>query len=853
MSKACSAIAITGQGISLLLLCSVPIVQPQHVLAAPEQHPTLDKPHAHPATTVTDWRAQIEADLVKVTNVQIEATAAGLSVQLNTAAGQLTTPQIKSIGNQLIAEIDNAILEDPQGFQSIDPAPDITEVTVIQATPTQIRVQVTGVGLAPIAQVTVETEGLALIVTPTTDEAETEITVTAERSQTDYFAPQAAGTRTDTALRDIPQSIQVLPKEVLKDQQITRLDEALRNVSGITGDTTEGAGFQFSLRGFSAAKVLRNGFSLSGSDALSNTGLVTLPETANLEQIEVLKGPSSILYGEINPGGVINLVTKTPTSQPLYEAEVQVGSRTFFRPRIDFSDALTQDGQLRYRLNALIQRDEGFRDYDQNIQREFVAPVLSWDIGERTNLTLDFEYLHDQRPNDSGLLAFGRGVVDVPRERIVGEPDDVVDRDFITTGYTFKHQFNDNWSVRSAFRYSKQDYLSNFFLPLNFNEATGLVARINGSTDWFQDYLGLQTEVTGKFKTGPIQHTLLFGVDLSQDRSDIDARVNFAPSLLDIFNPVYGTPTRLSFNEFATVARAQDVTTRRLGILLQDQIKVLDNLQFVVGGRYDIVDQQVTNSPSLFDPAGRQGEQTVDAFTPRVGVVYQPIPELSLYSSYAQSFTPSASTTAAGDFLVPETGEGFEVGLKAEVVPDKLFATLAYFNITKQNVATPDPNALGVFNAFVATGEQQSQGIELDLSGEILPGWNVIASYAYTDAEVTQDNVIPIGNQLTGIPKHSANLWTTYTLQQGDLQGLGFGIGFTFASDRQGDLNNSFVLNDYFITNAAIFYQRQRLRLAVNFKNIFNVNYIQGTPISRIRGIEPGEPFTVIGSITYQF
>ncbi|ASC72640.1 ferrichrome outer membrane transporter domain protein [Halomicronema hongdechloris C2206] len=207
----------------------------------------------------------------------------------------------------------------------------------------------------------------------------------------------------------------------------------------------------------------------------------------------------------------------------------------------------------------------------------------------------------------------------------------------------------------------------------------------------------------------------------------------------------------------------------------------------------------------------------------------------------------------AGDLLPPEDGEGFEIGLKTELFDQRLVATLAYFDITRQNVATADPTAPPFLNASIATGEQRSQGVELDISGEILPGWNVIANYAYTDARVTADNRFPVGNGLIGIPEHSANLWTTYTLQDGDLAGLGFGLGFNYVGERPGDLDNSFRLDEYFITNAAIFYERADWQLALNFKNLFDTDYIQGTPISRVRGIEPGEPFTIIGSFSLTF
>ncbi|MBE9170516.1 TonB-dependent receptor [Pleurocapsales cyanobacterium LEGE 06147] len=298
-------------------------------------------------------------------------------------------------------------------------------------------------------------------------------------------------------------------------------------------------------------------------------------------------------------------------------------------------------------------------------------------------------------------------------------------------------------------------------------------------------------------------------------------------------------------------ARDEQIETTRVGIYLQDQISFTENLILLGGLRYDNVDQDLNISGLAFGNIDQS--QNPDAFTPRIGLVYQPIPTVSLYTSYSQSFTPGTETSAEGDFLEPEEGEGFEVGIKAEIIPNQLIATLAYFDITRQNVASPDPDFPGLNNVFVATGEQNSQGIEFDLTGEILPGWRAIASYAYIDAEVTEDEVIPIGNDLVGIPEHSASLWTTYTLQTGNLEGLGFGIGFNFVGERPGDLDNSFQLDDYFLTNAAIFYERENLRLAVNFKNIFDVDFIQGTPFSRLRNIEVGEPFTVIGSVSVQF
>lgn len=206
--------------------------------------------------------------------------------------------------------------------------------------------------------------------------------------------------------------------------------------------------------------------------------------------------------------------------------------------------------------------------------------------------------------------------------------------------------------------------------------------------------------------------------------------------------------------------------------------------------------------------------------------------------------------TANGDTLEPERAEGFEVGVKAEFLEGKLLTTLAYFDISKRNVATSDPN-----NAFfsVTTGKQRSNGIEFDVVGEILPGWNIIANYAYTNARVAQDNTIPVGNRLFNSPYNSAGLWTTYQIQEGNLEGLGFGLGFNYVGDRAGDLENTFEIDSYFVTNIAIFYEKNDWRVGLNLNNLFNVNYISSTNNSRLFGNSPGQLFSVVGGISVKF
>lgn len=847
--------------IAPLMLCEVRATQAQNLTK-----PAIEA-SPQPATTVNEWLRQIaQASVAQITAVQLNPTSTGIEVILETA-GQLE-PTTSVVDDALIVDIPNAVLTKStkrtevssgrtltadEEFQAANPTEGIALVTATNLPNNRVRVAITGTTAPPTASVRASEGAIVLSVTASAaetandEEEEIEIIVTGEQEDDNYFVPDAStATRTDTPLRDIPQSIQVIPEQVLEDQQVIRLDEALNNVSGVTfGGTTGNVTQNFNIRGFNNAPVLQDGFRQFGG--IRNN----FSNTTNLERIEVLKGPAAILYGQIEPGGAINLVTEQPLAEPFYEAELEVGNRELFRPQIDFSGPLTEDGRLRYRLNALYQHEDSFRNFDQDFERFFIAPVVSWQISDRTDLTVQFEYTDEEAPLDTGLVAVGNGVVDVPFERIFGESDDLVDTRFLNVGYNLEHRFSDNWRLRNAFRYTNQDNINTGLIPFGFDEDTGILDRFLGQQNFDIENYSLQTNVVGEFATGSIDHTLLFGVDLNRsDDREFTKLDSDNPRLINVFDPVYGASDGIDFDALPS---AIDISIQadRLGIYLQDQIEFSDNLILLAGVRYDTVSQNTVNDPTDSDPNRSETNQNDDAWTPRVGIVYQPIPEISLYASYSQSFTPNTETTTAGDPLEPERGEGFEVGVKTELLEGRLAATLAYFDITRQNVATPDPND---FFSVVATGEQQSRGVELDVIGEILPGWNIIASYAYIDGEVTADtDPTLIGNRLFNAPEHSASLWTTYEIQQGDLQGLGFGVGFDFVGEREGDLANSFQVDSSFLTNAAIFYRRNNWRLALNVKNLFDNDYIAATNNTKTYAIEPGAPFTIIGSLSVQF
>uniref|UniRef100_UPI0030DBA65A TonB-dependent siderophore receptor n=1 Tax=Oculatella sp. LEGE 06141 TaxID=1828648 RepID=UPI0030DBA65A len=803
-------------------------------------------PSTHsPATTVTDWIAQLETSLVQITGVQVEETATGLQIVLETVDGDLAVSETQSIGNALIVDIANATLAEE--FSQAEPIEGIALVNVTALPGDRVRVAITGTDAPPIAEVTSDAQGLVLAVT--TGGAETvaeddaiQIVATGEQAD-DYYVPDASvGTRTDTPLRDIPQAIQVIPEAALRDQQATRLGDALRNATGV--NSTRGSGDRadsFVIRGFEifSGNVLSNG--------LPDRTLTETRDLYNFERVEVLRGPASVLYGLGNPGGTVNIVTRQPLAIPFYEVEGTIGSNELYRGAVDLSGPLDESGALLYRLNVAYQDTDSYIDFIGS-RSFFIAPVVRLAIGDNTTLTLEGE--HSRRTIDSrsvvvlpavGTVLPGPDGRRIPRSRTVYEPDGNTEIETTRIGYRLEHQFSENWSLRNDFRVAferNRDNDQSFFLGL---DADGRTAnRSTYSSDSDSNIYNLTTDVVGRFSTGSLEHQLLFGVNLSR----LDNFNNFGIDLaelapLDIYDPVYRQPP---IGRIDTVYEDGSRLTDSLGIYLQDQIAIADNLKLLLGGRFDLFEQ--TNRDFLSDT---RESQSGDAFTPRVGIVYQPIPPISLYASYSRSFNPTEGRAADGGVFEPERGTQYEIGVKAEV-NDRLAATLALYDLTRSNLLTVDPDDS---RFSIQTGEQRSQGVEVDLSGEILPGWNIIVGYAYTDARITDDNTFETGNRLTNAPEHNINLWTTYEIQSGDLRGLGFGLGLFYIGDRAGDLDNSFDVPGYLRADAALFYRRDRLRVALNVKNLFDENYF--VSVSGRDFVLRGDPFTVSGTVAWEF
>ena len=772
-----------------------------------------------------------QTSLVQITNVRLEGTDTGLQVILETADGELSTPTTSISGDALVVEIDNAVLTEGD-FEQFGPAEEIAFVQVSALSGNRVQVVITGTNAAPTTEIGTDAVGLTLSVVPgiaqagATDES-LRLVVTGE-----------VGTRTDTSLRDVPQAIQVIPQAVIEEQNALRLGEALRNASGVvttTGRAQEGDGVY--IRGFGGpfnSSFLRNGIR-------DENGPFIIADPVNIERVEVLKGPASVLYGEVTPGGTVNIITERPLSEPSYEVEATVGNFDFNRGTLDFTGPLNESETVLYRLNAAAQTTDSFIDFFDE-ERYFIGPTLAFRFGDHTELILEGEYQETDSPGTFGVPAFGTAIDnpngDLPLDLFTGEPDE--SKFNIRTyrlGYDLDHRFSDSWQIRNAFQLTDRDFdglqigLSGF-QPDNRTADRFYFENVEPfSTRTY----ALDTYVTGEFSTGSIDHQLVAGFELARSETNTNGIFGDAGPL-DLFDPVYGQPlgSGTLFNSLQT--------NDSLGIYLQDQIDLTDNLILLLGGRFDIVDQTfedfVTDSET---------SQLDEAFSPRIGIVYQPIEPISLYDSYRRSFQQVVGSALDNSTFDPERGTQYEIGVKADIT-DQLSATLALYDLTRTNVLTEDPND-PIFS--IQSGKQRSRGVELDVAGEILPGWNITAGYAYNDASVVEDNTFEEGNRLDNVPENSFNLWSTYDIQEGDFEGLGFGLGFFFIGDREGDLSNTFELDSYLRTDAAIYYKRDRFNAAINFKNLFDVDYFSNA-INELR-LYPAEPFTVQASVEWQF
>lgn len=812
--------------------------------------------------------------LLSITNIEVRETANGAEIILETASGAAPEFVETPDGNTLYVDLIDSQLQLAAGedYQVENPATGIASVRVVEEFEGTVSIIVTGTDALPDISLTPSAEGAIVSVvtsadtaqtppptTPTpTPEEEIEIVVTGEAEDEGYSRDETSiGRGTSQSILDTSLSVQTIPEEVLEDTNTQDLSDISDYVSGINKGiiSSDRAGSAFVIRGFSAVagreNILRNG--------LRDDTIRFISGLANIDKVEVLKGPASVLFGQGTVGGTINLVTKKPLDEPFYEFKFNAGNYDTYGGRIDFSSPLDEDGDLAYRLNVSYEEEGNFRDFQE---KDFFFADLTTTLvnTDETELYFGIEYQKETAEGTAPELPAVGTVIDNPLGEVdiatnLGEPDLAESESSVARlSSEFKHRFSDKWQIQSQFLASFQEIPPSLgFAGTDLGRDNRTFTRIGTINETDNDVITLNANIIGEFDTGGIEHELLFGAEYA--KQELEDRLDFVfTTPIDIFDPEYQpdlvrpgftfTDAETSFNE--------------VGLYIQDRISLTDNLTVILGGRYNIADSEFSDTTEI----EQSSDRTDTDFTPRAGVVFRPADNVSLYASYTESFLPNAGRSRVadpntgivqfGDEFVPETGRQYEVGVKAEF--GDIIATLALFDIKRENVL--DQQTL----SSQQIGEQTSQGIELDVAGEILPGWRIITSYAYTETEIIANprNVFRDGelqslegNELQNVPNHAFSIWSTYTLQQGTFEGLGFGLGFVYEGEKQGDLENNFTLPDYFRTDAALYYGRGNFKAQLNVENLFDIRYFESSR-SEFR-VNPGAPFTISGTVTLEF
>ncbi|MGQ0793837.1 MAG: TonB-dependent siderophore receptor [Deltaproteobacteria bacterium] len=656
------------------------------------------------------------------------------------------------------------------------------------------------------------------------------------------------GVRDSTALKsagsifEAPLSVTVIDENLIRDQKTLRLQDAIANVSGAVPGDSGASLTPYLLRGF-RAEVQRNGFTQSRFLFYN----IFQEELANAQRVEVLKGASSALYGNAGAGGAINVITKKPLPYFYSSAALDFGDFGLIRPSADVSAPINSAKTLLLRLSASYEDSGSFRDFIGS-KRWLIAPVLAWEIRPGSTLTLEGEYLDIAEPFDSGLVAVGGGLADIPLSRNLAEPSD---RDESRRGIleaTLETDLGAGAAMRNILRFNSAraeqfNHTPGFLLP---DDRT--LSRFIVDLDFTSRIYATRNEIVLKPRFGSVSSEILLGAEYS--REDFDTLARTAPGAdIDIFSPEYGSVPPFGGSALPTF----DITGQldSLAVYAQSRLALPYNLHLVAGGRVDLYDQDIENEAGTRFGAFEHEERGRE-FSPRVGLSYQPLPWISIYSSYGESFNFlfSSGLQPDGSVLAPETSKQFEGGVKLDLWASRLASTLSVYRIDARNTPVSDPVNGALFS--VQVDRQRSEGVELDLTASIAQGLRLTASYAYSDARVLEDDFFDAGLVAPGVPRHSASLWAAYTISSGALGGAGIGAGFFASEGREGDLQNTFSLGDFVRFDAAIYYERAiaglgRAEASVHFKNITDERYIENSG-SRLN-VSPGAPFAILGGL----
>ncbi|PIM26678.1 ferrichrome porin FhuA [Escherichia coli] len=661
----------------------------------------------------------------------------------------------------------------------------------------------------------------------------------------------ATGTKTDTPIQKVPQSISVVTAEEMALHQPKSVKEALSYTPGVAVGT-RGASNTYDyliIRGFAADGQSQNNY-LNGLKLQGNFYNDAVIDPYMLERAEIMRGPVSVLYGKSSPGGLLNMVSKRPTTEPLKEVQFKAGTDSLFQTGFDFSDALDDDGVYSYRLTGLA-RSANAQQKGSEEQRYAIAPAFTWRPDDKTNFTFLSYFQNEPETGYYGWLPKEGTVESLPNGKRLptdfneGAKNNTYSRNEKMIGYSFDHEFNDTFTVRQNLRFAQnkvsQKSVYGYGMcsdPLYTKDQEALKASPCLSIPQSQwghtltrqyvidneklENFSVDTQLQSKFATGSVDHTLLTGVDFMRMRNDIDSWFGYAGSVApsDIYN--------LDRSDFDFGAHPNPsgpyrvlLKQKQTGLYVQDQAQ-WDKVLVTLGGRYDWADQSSFNRDY-----GNKSERDDKEFTWRGGVNYLFDNGVTPYFSYSESFEPASQTDANGDLFAPSKGKQYEVGVKYVPEDRPIVVTGALYQLTKTNNLMADPNG-SLFS--VEGGEIRARGVELEAKAALSASVNVVGSYTYTDAEYTTDTTYK-GNTPAQVPKHMASLWADYTFFDGPLSGLTLGTGGRYTGSSYGDPANSFKVGSYTVVDALVRYDLARVgmagsNVALHVNNLFDREYV---------------------------
>ncbi len=663
-----------------------------------------------------------------------------------------------------------------------------------------------------------------------------EVRINASSEKDMGFAPVEAQTAGKAPMRrlETPQSISVVTREQMESRQIANVQQALQTVAGVSPVNFGRRGFDdINIRGFrSTESILVDGL-------VQSPGMWAKLQPYGYERFEVLKGSASVLYGQVQPGGIVNAVSKRPKKDAINEVGVEVGSFGQRTLQADVNKPLSESGKTALRINAQVSESDDPTQFVYRKDRWF-APSLSIDLGAQTDLVLFATYSRSEWMRQQGISPYGTVLPNrngtLPVTMFTGDPAfGVYDVESTTVGYALEHKMSDAMTLRQNVRYESEKGTGNFVSNLALQANQRLQNR--QATRQYLDYdlLATDTSLLSRFEALGVKHQLVTGLDVRSGHS-YQAQRRCSIGALDLFNPAYGVAATCPTNFTSDAPEKLNV----MGLYAQDQIKFGQGWTALVGLRRDWSTNDIDDRQ-----AKKQTRQKDSATTLSAGLVYEFKPGWSAYGSYGESFLPVSGLTFGGTPFVPETGKQWEAGVKYEAPGGQLTGALAVFDLVRNNVTTADPANTGF---SVATGQQRSRGLEAELGADLKNGWKLTSAYTYTQTKVTRDsNAAIVGLPLNLTPRHTLTAWATYKLPQ--FQRVTLGLGGRYVSEQIGSY--PFTLPSYFVADASISYVGESYRVTAGVKNLFDKAYYDGAINANV--VSPALPRSFNLGVTYFF